>query len=148
LLRIVPNCADRLEKFATQAEESEDFGKALAIKAMMSGQAGKASALIHEASSLPDVAGRLANCLRGEILSELRTLPADRTAKSTGRPTNANDPRDKFIYEQMEKGKNLTWIKNRVNRKKSWQHLDTDQAVSAAARRYALRNALPWPINT
>jgi hypothetical protein len=57
---------------------------------------------------------------------------------------NPNDPRDKFIYENMAKGKTRIWVKNHL--KKSWEQLESEQAVSAAARRYAERHKLLWPL--
>src|SRR5262249_21857331 len=60
---------------------------------------------------------------------------------------NANDRRDKFICESMAKGKTRAVIRNEVNKRKSWETLDSEQAVSAAAKRYANRQGLPWPIN-
>jgi hypothetical protein len=60
---------------------------------------------------------------------------------------NPNDPRDKFIYEHMAKGKTRAWIRNRVSARKPWERLESDQGVSDAARRYAVRHNLPWPIH-
>jgi hypothetical protein len=60
---------------------------------------------------------------------------------------NPNGPRDKFIYDNLANGKSRAWIRNRINNRSSWEPLDTEQGVSAAARRYALRHRLSWPIN-
>lgn len=57
---------------------------------------------------------------------------------------NPNDPRDKFCYNNMVKGKTRAWIKNRLE--ESWESLASEQGISDAAKRYAGRKNLPWPI--
>lgn len=68
-------------------------------------------------------------------------LPSDAATTS-----NSNDPRDQFIYESRIEGKTRAWIRNKVNARKSWEALESEQAVSAAAKRYSKRHDLPWPI--
>lgn len=58
---------------------------------------------------------------------------------------NPNDARDKFCYDKMMQGKNRAWIRNHL--RKTWEQLESEQAVSAAAKRYAARHNLPWPIS-
>jgi hypothetical protein len=60
--------------------------------------------------------------------------------------TNPNDPRDKFIYDNLAAGKTRAWIRNRINKKKTWEALHTEQGISAAAKRYASRHDLAWPL--
>lgn len=60
---------------------------------------------------------------------------------------NPNNVRDKFCYDQMHKGTERKTIRKRIKDKTKWNQLATDQAVTAAAKRYAERNNLPWPID-
>jgi hypothetical protein len=59
-----------------------------------------------------------------------------------------HDPknRDNCIYHWMVEQKSLQWIKNRVNKRKSWEPLDTVQGVSLAGKRFATKHHLPWPV--
>jgi hypothetical protein len=59
---------------------------------------------------------------------------------------NPNDRRDRFIYVKLKKGKTRAWIKNRLAERRTWEPLESEQGISAAARRYAQRHDLPWPI--
>jgi hypothetical protein len=59
---------------------------------------------------------------------------------------NASDERDKFAYTSLTDGKTLQEIKNKINSKRKWEPLESVQGVSAAAKRYAERHSLPWPI--
>lgn len=48
----------------------------------------------------------------------------------------------------MQKDKTLHWIKNEVNKKlNKWDELTSEAGVSQAAKRYAERLKLPWPIS-
>jgi len=60
------------------------------------------------------------------------------------RAANPNESRDKYCYEQMMDGKTRAWIKNHV--KPAWYSIDSEQGISEAAKRYAKRHRLPWPI--
>jgi hypothetical protein len=57
-----------------------------------------------------------------------------------------NDPRDRFIYRMRKAGRSHNWIRCEVEKRKNWAELASDRAVFEAGRRYAERNALPWPI--
>jgi hypothetical protein len=59
---------------------------------------------------------------------------------------SSNDPRDTFCYYQLKKGTSLKDIKIAVQKRKEWEPLNSEQAVWQAARRYAIRKGLPWPI--
>jgi hypothetical protein len=57
------------------------------------------------------------------------------------------NPRDKFCYDQRSKGRSLKEILAAVNKRTKWEPIDTVQGVSAAAKRHAKANELPWPVN-
>jgi len=61
---------------------------------------------------------------------------------------NANEPRDRFIYNSMKKGKKLVWIRDVIEAKKTpgWEPILSAAGVSQAAMRYAKRNGLTWPL--
>jgi hypothetical protein len=87
----------------------------------------------------------------GARLKEIEALhssegPDNQTPTPGGKPKNHNDARDKTAYELRRKGKSLQEIKNQINAKRRWQPLESVQGVSAAAKRYAQRNNLPWPV--
>ena len=85
-------------------------------------------------------------------LSLANMVIADRQAKApsqTAAPKeNPNDKRDEFAYTSLKAGKSLQVIKNKINNRRAWQPLESLQGVSAAAKRYALRQRppLPWPV--
>lgn len=58
---------------------------------------------------------------------------------------NSKD-RNNYIYFAMVDGKHLKEIKNRVNEKQDWERLDNLESVSAAAKRFAKKHNLQWPI--
>jgi hypothetical protein len=66
-------------------------------------------------------------------------------SKKAAQVVNAVNPRDKFCYYQMKKGKLLKTIMNEVNKNSRWDSLYSPQGVSAAARRFARKHGLPWP---
>jgi hypothetical protein len=59
---------------------------------------------------------------------------------------NANDPRDSYIYHALAQGNTLHEIKNEVNTHHEWELIETEQGISQAAKRYAKRHGLTWPI--
>jgi hypothetical protein len=60
---------------------------------------------------------------------------------------NANDKRDSFIYSQMKAGVSLKDLLAIVNNRKAWEPLESEQGISAAAKRYAERQDKLWPIH-
>ena len=58
------------------------------------------------------------------------------------------DPRDRdsCIYHWRKNGKSLKWIKDSVNRNPNWEPLHAVESISAAAKRFAKKHGLPWPI--
>jgi hypothetical protein len=69
----------------------------------------------------------------------------DGEGKSQGtKIQNQNEARDKFCYEQMLKGEPRKTI--RANLECSWEQIESDQGITAAAKRYAKRNNKTWPI--
>lgn len=83
--------------------------------------------------------------IRMESAEKIRTWLASEKAKAAIPPaTNPNDARDKFCYDKMASGKTRAWIRNHLST--SWEPLNSEQGVSAAAKRYAERRSLPWPI--
>ena len=68
-------------------------------------------------------------------------------APTAEQPKRKVNPRDKYCYEQMAKGRSLKEIMAAVNKRKVWEPIATVQGISAAARRYANANVLPWPLN-
>jgi hypothetical protein len=80
-------------------------------------------------------------------LEEIRNELAGRVSRA-GKPRNnvKESPRDKFIYEELQKGSSLQVIKNAVNENREWESLETVNGVSQAAKRYAGRKGLPWPV--
>jgi hypothetical protein len=57
-----------------------------------------------------------------------------------------NDERDRFIYESIKKGRSLAQIRQRIDRTTKWLSFDSFQGITQAARRYAKRRNLQWPI--
>jgi hypothetical protein len=58
-----------------------------------------------------------------------------------------NDDRDEYCYEQIKaQKKSLAAIRTEVNGNKDWDAIYTDQGISEAAKRYAKRKGLPWPV--
>ena len=90
----------------------------------------------HEAAAALDVFQRAVEKLSDSSPSE--TPPASKE--------NPNDKRDKFAYTSLKAGKSLQVIKNKINNRRTWEPLESVQGVSAAAKRYAERHSLPWPI--
>src|SRR5262249_3143531 len=60
--------------------------------------------------------------------------------------TSANDARDRFCYKALKAGRSLAWVRGQVAKRKRWEELATPQGVSQAAKRYADRNGLDWPV--
>jgi len=58
---------------------------------------------------------------------------------------NDPKPRDQYIYEQRVAGVELKALLKTVNATYE-DELDTVQAVSQAAKRYAIDNSKPWPV--
>lgn len=66
--------------------------------------------------------------------------------KRQGTRQNSNDNRDKFCYEKLKAGKTLAWIKSHIGKNSSWDSVETEAGISAAAKRYSQRKNLPWPL--
>ena len=107
--------------------------------------------------SLPEPVWNRVYDICGEIYGEMVRLDPDaqprplpsQTATTAGPTENLNspnDPRDKFIYTSMSKNVGLAAIKGQISSQQAWEQLYTEQAVSMAARRYAQRKGLPWPV--
>lgn len=60
---------------------------------------------------------------------------------------NGNDARDKFIYDRLRKGHTLAGIRSELDGRSGWEILTSEQGISQAAKRYAGRHELPWPID-
>jgi hypothetical protein len=57
-----------------------------------------------------------------------------------------NEARNRYCYNQLRAGKSLKDIRLNVNARQGWNPLESYQAVSQAAKRYAQRHGLPWPL--
>lgn len=57
-----------------------------------------------------------------------------------------NPQRDRFIYERMKKGDSLKDIKTALETRPTWEVLHTEQAISQAAKRYAKKHGMKWPL--
>jgi hypothetical protein len=57
-----------------------------------------------------------------------------------------NDPRDEFCYKQLKRKRSLAQLMLEVNEREDWERLESEQAVSQAAKRYASRRSLVWPL--
>ena len=87
-------------------------------------------------------------------LAALAGLEADLLAGSRRWPNggkrrkrqSGNEGRDRYCYTQLKAGKALKEIQTGVNRQQGWDPLETPQAVSQAAKRYAQRHGKKWPI--
>ena len=75
-----------------------------------------------------------------------KDVEADCAAGSNTTVRRNPKDRDNYIYFAIHDGTALKEIKNKVNANKDWQPLDQLPSVSAAARRFARRHNLPWPI--
>ena len=87
---------------------------------------------------------------------EYRSSLSEQVAASelvSARPTqpirlNDNDERDAFIFEQRTKGVKYREIIDQISQRQEWHHLDSEQAASAALRRYCKRTCrIPPPGN-
>jgi hypothetical protein len=81
------------------------------------------------------------------VLAWLKANSPAFATKKVQKKRNCNDPRDRFCYTSLKNGESLKWIMQEVNKRKKWESLSTEQAVSQAAKRYAERKELPWPLN-
>jgi hypothetical protein len=68
------------------------------------------------------------------------------TLASISPKPSPNDPRDKFCYQMKTRKKSNAWIKLKVDERKRWEPITTEAGIPQAARRYAERKNLPWPI--
>jgi hypothetical protein len=104
------------------------------------------------AGTVPTGRGRLVELVHlfGEAnrrLGRVRAYLCPPVPRAAATPPNPNDPRDRFIYEARRKGKSLAWIKAEVEARDKWEALTTIPGISMAARRYARRQGLSWPVN-
>jgi len=84
-----------------------------------------------------------AELLRGATPPPVRDRKA---GQPSCRRVSTNEARDRFCYNQRKAGKALKEIQTKVNEKEGWEPLGTPQAVSGAAKRYAIRHGKKWPI--
>ena len=59
--------------------------------------------------------------------------------------SHANDERDAFIFEERTRGITNRVIREQISKNPEWQHLYSDQAVSAALKRFCERTHKPKP---
>ena len=95
---------------------------------------------------LPDVDDLFGECV-WEYLQACRVLGivGQYSATTRGHRFDSRN-RDACIYKWMTKGETLKTILNRVKEHDEWEELYTVQSISAAAKRFAERHGMAWPI--